>query len=76
MVNAFVFVVLKEGGAEIIDINRVKNIEGVKSALSVYGSYDLVVEIKVKDVSDLQKVIKKLRSFNEIVKTTTMICIE
>jgi len=53
----------------------VQKVEGVKSADSVTGSYDVVAAIEVADLDGVAAVVKKLHSITGICKTTTLIAV-
>ena len=76
MVTAYVFVVVEPDSTSKMDLAKIEGLEGVKEALKVYGAYDLVVKIDSNEFENLQKVIKKLRTFEGVEKTTTMISMD
>lgn len=42
-------------------LRDIEEINGVKNAYMVYGNYDLIAEVKGKNVEDLRNVILKIR---------------
>ncbi len=70
---AYVLVTLKSG-AERSVCKKVSNFEGVVQVDELYGEYDAIVKVHVKDLSQLDKFLtNKLRALPDIFLTTTMI---
>lgn len=76
MINAYLLIVV-DSGAE----NKVKSLlekyEHVTNLDIVYGEYDLIMKIELKEMKDLQEfIIKKIRNIKQVQRTSTMICYE
>ena len=55
-------------------LERVKKLEAVKDAITVYGEYDLVAKIDVENLDDLDTFIFDIvRPISGVVGTTTLI---
>ena len=64
-------------GSEKALIDELKTIEGVKEVNGIYGVYDILVKVEVKDEHKLKKILTyKIRKMNQIRDTTTLIEIE
>ena len=62
-------------GAEGQILEEIKSLDYVKEALGVFGNYDLLVKIQCPDVSKVSETIaKKIRQFERIQCTTTLMC--
>lgn len=71
-VKAYVLIEVEVGKAgEVLD--AVQKLEGVKSADSVTGPYDVVAAIEVADLDTVGSVVKQIHSVTGICKTTTCI---
>ena len=46
---------------------------GVSEAIPVYGEYDIVVRIELKDLSILDQAVTQIRRISGVVRTTTLI---
>ncbi len=57
-------------------VESVQKVEGVKSADTVTGSYDIVATIEVAGLDAVGDVIKKLHSVPGTCKTTTLIAVK
>lgn len=57
-------------------VESVQKVEGVKSADTVTGSYDIVATIEVAGLDAIGDVIKKLHSVPGTCKTTTLIAVK
>lgn len=60
-------------GYEKAAFREMKNIEGIKEAYHVFGEYDFVVIIDVKDLSILNSVVDKIRESETVTATQTII---
>ncbi|MDD3142284.1 MAG: Lrp/AsnC ligand binding domain-containing protein [Lachnospiraceae bacterium] len=60
-------------GYEKAAYREMKNIEGIKEAYHVFGEYDFVVIIDVKDLSILNAVVDKIRESETVTATQTII---
>ncbi len=75
MVKAFVLITAKPG-AESTLVEHLKELEEVENAWAVYGEYDIIALITVKNLKDLDSfVTDKIRRMEEVQFTSTMICI-
>jgi len=54
-------------------VEEVRRVEGVKTAESVTGPYDIIVTIEVATIDDIASVLRQIRSASGINKTTTLI---
>ena len=73
MVYGYILVTLKSG-AERDVCEKVANFEEVVQVDELYGEYDAIAKVQVKDLADLDKFLTdKLRSLSDIFLTTTMI---
>lgn len=54
-------------------VEEVRRVEGVKTAESVTGPYDIIVTVKVATIDDIASVLRQIRSASGINKTTTLI---
>lgn len=54
-------------------VEEVRRVEGVKTAESVTGPYDIVVTVEVATIDDIASVLRQIRSASGINKTTTLI---
>jgi len=52
---------------------ELKNIEGIKDVYHVFGKYDFVVIIDVKDLSLLNAVVDRIRESETVTATQTII---
>ena len=74
--RAYVLVNTKPGTSEKVvrELRSAKKIKGVVMADSVYGQYDAVVVMEVKDLKELMKTVYEVIEKNpNIVKTETLI---
>ena len=63
-----------DSGAESVVIDSIKSIKNVTSCNTVYGVYDIIIEIKYETMDQLQDLIQnKLRKINKIRTTLTLI---
>jgi len=75
MVTAYIFIITKPGGRVDVSPEALMKFKEVKDVTEVYGEYDVVIKVQVKEMSDLQKLIKQIREIGGVDKTTTMISI-
>jgi len=61
-------------GAEHEVAERLKRIRGVDEVSIIYGSWDLIVRVKVSDFNETSNLISKIRSIPEIEYTETLVC--
>jgi len=54
-------------------VAEVRRVEGVKTAESVTGPYDIIVTAEVATIDDIASVLRQIRSASGITKTTTLI---
>lgn len=72
-VYGYILVTLKSG-AERDVCEKVANFEEVVQVDELYGEYDAIAKVRVKDLADLDKFLTdKLRTLSDIFLTTTMI---
>jgi len=57
-------------------VEAVQKLEGVKSADSVAGPYDVVAAIEVGDLESVGRVMKEIHSVTGVCKTTTLIAVK
>ncbi|AKB74096.1 Transcriptional regulator, AsnC family [Methanosarcina lacustris Z-7289] len=60
-------------GYEKAAYRELKNIEGIKDVYHVFGEYDFVVIIDVKDLSILNSVVDKIRESENVTATQTIV---
>jgi DNA-binding Lrp family transcriptional regulator len=73
MITAYIFIITKPGGRVDISPEALMKFKEVKDVTEVYGEYDIVIKVQVKEMADLQTLIKNIRALGEVEKTTTMI---
>nr|MDO8043659.1 Lrp/AsnC ligand binding domain-containing protein [Candidatus Baldrarchaeota archaeon] len=61
-------------GTEHKAAERLKRIRGVDEVRIIYGSWDLIVRVKVSDFREISNLISKIRSIPEIEYTETLVC--
>jgi DNA-binding Lrp family transcriptional regulator len=74
--RAYVLVNTKPGTSEKVvkDLRSAKKIKGIVMADSVYGQYDAIVVMEVKDLKELMETVYKVLEKNpNIIKTETLI---
>jgi len=54
-------------------VEEVRRVEGVKTAESVTGPYDIIATVEVATIDDIASVLRQIRSASGINKTTTLI---
>lgn len=72
MIIAYVFAISKPG-AELNLTAKFLKAKEVKDITRVYGKYDLVIKVALKDMKELKRFILNLRKIKGIEKTTTMV---
>ncbi|KKG02283.1 AsnC family transcriptional regulator [Methanosarcina mazei] len=60
-------------GYEKAAYRELRNIEGIKDVYHVFGEYDFVVIIDVKDLSILNAVVDRIRESETVTATQTII---
>jgi len=75
--TAFVLIKTK-AGLEEKALRKILEIEGVKEAYIVLGTYDIVAKLSVENLENLQEIVsqKIRRSIEEIEETMTMLVIQ
>lgn len=71
-VKVYVLIEVDVGKASEV-VEAVQKLEGVKSANSVTGPYDVVAAIEVADLESVGRVMKQIHSVTGVCKTTTCI---
>jgi len=71
-VKAYVLIEVEVGKTGEV-VEAVQKLEGVKSADSVTGPYDVVAAIEVADLESVGRVMKQIHSVTGVCKTTTCI---
>lgn len=67
------FVLVKSNMSHEMEVmNDILKIEGVKEVMGTYGQYDIFVKVQVPSRSEIEKIIKKIRSVRNVVSTTTL----
>ena len=74
-VKAFVLIEGEAGKIGAI-VEAAQKVEGVKSADSVAGPYDIVATVEVADLEVLGNLVKQLHSISGICKTTTLVAMK
>lgn len=73
MVLAYVLMMVNSGSEGEV-AKKMAEYEEVESVSIVYGEYDLIAKVRVKDLDDLDDFLtNKVRSLPQILLTTTMI---
>jgi DNA-binding Lrp family transcriptional regulator len=60
-------------GYEKAAYRELKNVEGIKDVYHVFGEYDFVVIIDVKDLSILNAVVDRIRESENVTATQTIV---
>ena len=50
-------------------LNDIKEIKGVEQAHTVYGIYDIIAEVRGKDVNEIKGLILKVRKMPDVLHT-------
>jgi len=74
-VKAFVLIEGEAGNIGAI-VEAAQKVDGVKSADSVAGPYDIVATVEVADLEVLGSLVKQLHSISGICKTTTLVAMK
>lgn len=76
MVEAFIFITAEVGKVRDI-IDEVKKLDSVKEAHVVTGSYDIIANVKVEEMSKIREIVeKKFQQIDGIASTNTAIAVE
>ena len=76
MPSAFIFITVDMGHMAPV-VKKLKNIEGVKEAHMLYGSYDIVAKINADTMDKLKELVTQHVQRMDAVRTTlTMITME
>ncbi|MFQ6051302.1 MAG: Lrp/AsnC family transcriptional regulator [Candidatus Hydrothermarchaeota archaeon] len=74
-ISAYVLINTEAGQTSKVKNDLIK-LNEVVSADEVYGDYDIIAKVVAKDIKMLDFIIEtKIRSMDEVVKTTTMIIV-
>ncbi len=80
MVKAFIMMKLSTTeymGLTKTVLEEVSNIPGVIKVYAIFGRYDVIAEVEVKDLSELSRLTQdKLRAVSGVLSTETFICHE
>lgn len=80
MVKAFIMI--KLGNTEYMGLTKtvveeVSKIPGIIEVYAIFGRYDLIAELEIKDLSELSRLTEdKLRAIPGVLSTETFICHE
>ena len=73
MVTAYILV-MSESGAEKSVVQHLLELDFIKDAAIVYGEYDIVAKVRLKDVSDLSNfIVSNIRGVPGVQRTSTLI---
>ena len=76
MITAYLAMLVKPGEESNV-AKKLTEMPEVKDVDIVYGEYDIIAKVNVKDMEALQKfLINKIRKIDEIDRTSTMIAIK
>lgn len=76
MPSAFIFITVDMGHMAPV-VKKLKNIEGVKEAHMLYGSYDIVAKINADTMDKLKELVTQhVQRIDDIRTTLTMITME
>ena len=76
MITAYLAILVKPGEESNV-ADKLTEMPEVKDVDVVYGEYDIIAKIEVKDMESLQKfLVTKIRAIDEIDRTSTMIAIK
>ena len=73
-VKAYVLIEVEVGKTGEV-LAAIQKLEGVKSADSVTGPFDIVAPVEVADLDTLGSVVKQIHSVGGVCKTTTCIAV-
>jgi len=72
-VQAYIMMNVKTGTEDEVS-NQILKFSEVEEIAVIYGEYDLIVKVKAKDMSHLDKlIVDKMRSIQDILLTATML---
>ena len=57
-------------------LSEIEDINGVNNAYMVYGTYDLIAQVKSKNVEDLKNVILKIRKTPNVLTSLTQMVVK
>ena len=71
-------VMIRVGTGEHLDFERavkeeIKKMEGVKTVYSVFGRYDLIVQVEASTLEELPRVTDKIRAIAGVLSTESLI---
>ncbi|WFO75049.1 Lrp/AsnC ligand binding domain-containing protein [Desulfurococcaceae archaeon MEX13E-LK6-19] len=69
---AYVLVVTSIGREHDV-VKEVEKMDGVTEAVIVYGEYDVVVRIETNKFKEIDKIVTKIRSLPQVLRTVTLI---
>lgn len=73
MVSAYIMMKMQVGMDDHV-ISEIRKLENIQSADATYGSYDLVIKVKFRNIEDLDRFIfEKIRRVKGITETSSMI---
>jgi DNA-binding Lrp family transcriptional regulator len=76
MVTAYILINVASGTETEVG-NELLNLKEIKDLNVVYGEYDLIIKVELKNMEDLQDfIINKVRSIKAIKRTSTMIAVK
>jgi DNA-binding Lrp family transcriptional regulator len=76
MPSAFIFITVDMGHMAPV-VKKLKNIEGVKEAHMLYGSYDIVAKINADTMDKLKELVTQyVQRIDDVRTTLTMITME
>lgn len=76
MVIAFVLITVKHGTNEVV-VEELMKLKEVEEAYMLYGQYDVIIKISLKDMKDLDNFIyNKVKTVSNVESTETLISSE
>ena len=73
MVTAYILV-MSESGAERSVVQNLLELEFIRDAAIVYGEYDIIAKVRLKDVSELSNfIVSNIRGIPGVQRTSTLI---
>ncbi len=72
-IEAYVLVIVSIGMEHDVR-EKIKSMRGVEEVRVTYGSWDMIVKIKVQSMQELDKVVTAIRRIDGIEHTETLIC--
>ena len=73
-VKAYILIEVGAGETGLV-VQSIQKVEGVNSADSVAGAYDVVATVEARDLDGLGTLVKQLHSIPGIFKTITLIAV-